>query len=99
MHATIRRYADPNGWAAQGACRRSDPEIFFPVSSTGPAAGQVARAKTVCARCQVRTECLEFALDSGQDFGVWGGTTENERRSLRRRRMRQRRSLTQRAAS
>jgi WhiB family transcriptional regulator, redox-sensing transcriptional regulator len=98
MPATIR-YADPNGWATQGACRHSDPEIFFPVSRTGPAAGQVARAKAVCSRCPVRGECLEFALESGQDSGVWGGTSEDERRTLRRRRMRQRRALTRQAAS
>lgn len=99
MHATIRRYADSNGWAAHGACRRSDPELFFPVSTTGPAAGQVARAKMVCTGCPVQPECLEFALDSGQDFGVWGGTSESERRSMRRRMMRQRRAHTRRAAS
>lgn len=93
------RYADPNGWATQGVCRHSDPELFFPVSRVGPGAGQVARAKAVCLRCPVRTECLEFALDSGQDFGVWGGASEDERRTMRRRRARQRRAVARQAAS
>jgi WhiB family redox-sensing transcriptional regulator len=74
------------GWAARGACQRTDPELFFPVTVTGPAAGQVARAKAVCRGCPVRDQCLEFALDSGQVFGVWGGTTGEERRLIRRRR-------------
>jgi WhiB family transcriptional regulator, redox-sensing transcriptional regulator len=96
MHAMTRHYADPDGWAAQGACRHSDPELFFPVSSAGPAAGQVARAKMVCADCPVKPQCLEFALQSGQDFGVWGGTTESERRAMRRRHRRHRRVLANR---
>jgi WhiB family redox-sensing transcriptional regulator len=98
MPATIR-YSDPNGWATQGMCRHSDPELFFPVSRAGPGASQVARAKAVCLSCPVRTECLNFALESGQDSGVWGGTSEDERRTLRRRRVRQRRAMTRQAAS
>lgn len=85
MYATTNGHADPDGWASQGACQRSDPELFFPVTPTGPAAVQIAQAKDVCACCPVRRECLEFALESGQKFGVWGGTTEDERRTLRRR--------------
>jgi WhiB family redox-sensing transcriptional regulator len=99
MYATKRRYADSASWAAQGACQHSDPELFFPVSSSGPAASQVARAKAVCTRCPVRGECLEFAIESGQDFGVWGGVSEGERRTIRRRRMRQRRAAVARQAS
>lgn len=98
MHTTSRRYADPDGWAARGACRRSDPELFFPVSPAGPSADQAARAKLICTGCPVQPECLEFALDSGQDFGVWGGTSESERRKMRRRMMR-RRAMGRRAAS
>ena len=84
--ASRTRPARLTGWAASGACRHSDPELFFPVTTTGAAASQVARAKAVCRGCPVRDECLEFALDSGQAFGVWGGTTGEERRLLRRRR-------------
>lgn len=64
----------------------ADPELFFPISTAGPALGQVARAKAVCASCQVRQECLDFAIATTQVHGVWGGTTEEERRRLRRRR-------------
>lgn len=86
-----------NGWATRGACRYSDPELFFPLTSAGPSADQVSRAKAVCASCPVRPECLEFALQSGQAFGVWGGTTEDERRLIRRRRLGDRRALAARA--
>lgn len=78
------------GWAARGACRHSDPELFFPVTDIGPSAAQLVRAKAVCRQCPVRAECLEFALSSGQAFGVWGGTTQDERRLIRRRRRGQR---------
>jgi WhiB family transcriptional regulator, redox-sensing transcriptional regulator len=86
MSRTTASPARLTGWAASGACRHSDPELFFPVTFSGPAAGQVARAKAVCRRCPVRDQCLEFALDSGQAFGVWGGMTGEERRLIRRRR-------------
>jgi WhiB family transcriptional regulator, redox-sensing transcriptional regulator len=72
------------GWLARGACRDTDPDLFFPVASDGPALAQVAAAKAVCARCVVLDACLRFALDTGQDHGVWGGTTEDERRAIRR---------------
>jgi WhiB family redox-sensing transcriptional regulator len=61
-----------------------DPDLFFPIGTTGPALAQVQRAKTVCARCEVRGECLEWALATGQDCGVWGGLSEDERRILTR---------------
>jgi WhiB family redox-sensing transcriptional regulator len=67
------------------ACSNEDPELFFPVGSTGPAARQIRRAKAVCATCTVRSPCLAFALTSNQEFGVWGGCDEDERRLLRRR--------------
>ena len=67
-------------WWRYAACRDADPEIFFPVSSVGPGRGEVARAKAICARCPVRRQCLQFALATRQAHGVWGGTTEEERR-------------------
>lgn len=70
-------------WQDRAACRDVDPELFFPIGNTGPALAQIGRAKGVCAGCPVRTPCLEWALASGQDTGVWGGTTEDERRALR----------------
>lgn len=73
-------------WTDWAACRRSgvDPEIFFPVSEAGPALNQVAEAKAICARCPVTSECLAWALRAGEPVGVWGGTTPEERRYLRR---------------
>jgi WhiB family redox-sensing transcriptional regulator len=65
-------------------CRDTDPELFFPVGSTGQALLQIARAKEVCDECTVRTECLEFAIETNQDTGIWGGTSEEERRQIRR---------------
>jgi WhiB family redox-sensing transcriptional regulator len=70
-------------WPSQAACRDEDPELFFPVSEMGPGARQAAQAKAVCARCPVRAECLEYALDNGLDHGIFGGLTERERRGVR----------------
>jgi WhiB family transcriptional regulator, redox-sensing transcriptional regulator len=71
-------------WRAHAACADVDSELFFPVGVTGPAVPQIAAAKAVCARCLVRAACLEFAITTNQEYGVWGGTSEEERRSLRR---------------
>src|SRR4029078_10409922 len=67
-------------WASRGACRTSDPDELF---VQGAAQN---RANAVCMGCPVRTECLADALDTGVEFGVWGGMTERERRALLRRR-------------
>jgi WhiB family redox-sensing transcriptional regulator len=72
-------------WRHEAACRDEDPELFFPVSEMGPGARQAEAAKAVCARCPVRAQCLEYALDNGLDYGIFGGTTERERRGLLRR--------------
>jgi len=78
---------DPEDWRQDAACRDLDTAAFFPDSEDGSAA-----AKAVCATCPVRNACLEFALGSRQDDGVWGGLTETERRRLRRRRQSERRT-------
>jgi WhiB family transcriptional regulator, redox-sensing transcriptional regulator len=78
-------------WRDDAACIDEDPELFFPIGTTGPAVEQAEEAKTVCLRCDVREPCLEFALATNQDAGVWGGLTEDERRSLQRARPRRRR--------
>ena len=75
-------------WVRQARCKDEDPELFFPVGTTGPAAVQIEAAKSVCLSCQVRPECLEWAMDTGQEAGVWGGLSEDERRALRRARRR-----------
>jgi WhiB family transcriptional regulator, redox-sensing transcriptional regulator len=72
------------GWRARAACVDADQDLFFPVGVTGPAIPQIAAAKAVCARCPVRADCLEFAVATNQEYGVWGGTCEEERRALRR---------------
>jgi WhiB family transcriptional regulator, redox-sensing transcriptional regulator len=73
------------GWWSRAACATADPELFFPISHSGPAVRQVTRAKAVCARCDIQRECLRYALGAGSIQGVWGGTTEEERRRLMRR--------------
>ena len=72
--------AERRDWWRSAACREADPELFFPVAARGPGADEVARAKEVCAACRVRRECLQYALATHQLHGVWGGTTEDERR-------------------
>jgi WhiB family transcriptional regulator, redox-sensing transcriptional regulator len=88
---------EPTDWRSLGACRQEDPELFFPVAQTGPGLVQLDQARAICARCEVRAECLDFALETVQDHGVWGGKSEDERRALRRARLR--RSRSARAAS
>ena len=68
----------------RGACRPTEPELFFPLSAAGPTVPQVAAAKAICRGCPVRAECLDYAIQTAQDHGIWGGTTEEERRLARR---------------
>ncbi|MFE2093316.1 WhiB family transcriptional regulator [Streptomyces sp. NPDC059460] len=72
-------------WRMQAACRDEDPDLFFPIGSTGPALVQTDEAKEVCRGCPVREQCLEWAMENDQDSGVWGGLGEAERRALKRR--------------
>lgn len=73
-------------WRDFAACRDDeDPERFFPVGNTGPAQLQIEDAKAVCRRCDAADWCLRYALESGQDHGVFGGMSEDERRALKRR--------------
>lgn len=76
-------------WVQRARCKDEDPELFFPIGTTGPAAEQIERARAVCQGCPVRGECLEWALATGQDAGVWGATSEDERRAMRRARRRE----------
>jgi WhiB family redox-sensing transcriptional regulator len=71
-------------WRELSACRDTDPDLFFPVGTTGPAIEQIENAKAVCRTCEVQQACLQYALSTNQDSGVWGGTSEEERRVLRR---------------
>ena len=78
-------------WRSTAACVDEDPELFFPIGTTGPAVEQADAAKRICTRCDAREECLEFAIATNQDAGVGGGLTEDERRTLKRQRQRRRR--------
>jgi WhiB family transcriptional regulator, redox-sensing transcriptional regulator len=77
-------------WYHYAACQSEDPELFFPIGTTGPALLQLMEAKRVCARCPVQSECLRWAIVTGMEHGVWGGMSEDERRALRRRTARHR---------
>jgi WhiB family redox-sensing transcriptional regulator len=79
-------------WRDRVACLDEDPELFFPVGNTGPALRQIDRAKAVCRRCEAVDACLGWAMESGQDAGVWGGLSDDERRALKRRVARARRA-------
>ncbi|MDP2292740.1 MAG: WhiB family transcriptional regulator [Actinomycetota bacterium] len=72
-------------WRRDAICRDTDPDLFFPVGTTGYALVQIDRAKQVCGECPVKVACLDYALETNQDSGIWGGTSEEERRTLRRR--------------
>lgn len=71
-------------WRRSALCRDTDPELFFPIGTTGQALLQISRAKEVCCECPVKFECLDFAMETNQDTGIWGGTSEEERRQMRR---------------
>jgi WhiB family transcriptional regulator, redox-sensing transcriptional regulator len=82
-----------NDWQHKAACTSHDPELFFPIGSASPALAQLERARQICRSCPVQTRCLEWAISTGADDGIWGGLNEEERRSLRRR-QRSRRNRT-----
>nr|WP_272902483.1 WhiB family transcriptional regulator [Brevibacterium daeguense] len=68
------------GWQDQALCAQTDPEAFFPEKG-----GSTREAKRVCASCDVRAQCLEYALENDERFGIWGGLSERERRRLKKR--------------
>ena len=68
------------GWQERALCAQTDPEAFFPEKG-----GSTREAKRVCVSCDVRAECLEYALLHDERFGIWGGLSERERRKLKRR--------------
>lgn len=79
-------------WRNRAACLRVDPALFFPIGSTGPALLQREETKDLCRHCEVVETCLKWAIESGQDTGIWGGLSEDERRALKRRNARARRA-------
>jgi WhiB family redox-sensing transcriptional regulator len=86
MTITDQRTRDSLAWTDRAACQDAPPDLFFPVSDFGAAQEQVNEAKRICAGCPARADCLNHALSRGEASGIWGGTTEHERRHLRRRR-------------
>ena len=67
-------------WQERALCAQTDPEAFFPEKG-----GSTREANKVCVSCEVRAECLEYALENDERFGIWGGLSERERRKLKRR--------------
>ena len=67
-------------WQADALCAQTDPEAFFPEKG-----GSTRDAKRICTTCDVRDQCLEYALQNDERFGIWGGLSERERRKLKRR--------------
>lgn len=70
----------PLAWQERALCAQTDPEAFFPEKG-----GSTREAKKVCTSCDVRSECLDYALANDERFGIWGGLSERERRKLKRR--------------
>jgi WhiB family redox-sensing transcriptional regulator len=71
---------NPLAWQTDSLCAQTDPEAFFPEKG-----GSTRDAKKICTTCEVRTQCLEYALENDERFGIWGGLSERERRKLRKR--------------
>jgi WhiB family redox-sensing transcriptional regulator len=82
-------------WRELSACRDSNPNLFFPIGSTGPAVDQIEKAKIICGACSVQEACLQYALETNQEAGVWGGFAEDDRRRLRKRWLAERRRQRQ----
>ncbi len=81
----VRRAVDPDdggvlAWQTDALCSQTDPEAFFPEKG-----GSTRDAKRICGACEVRAQCLDYALQNDERFGIWGGLSERERRKLRRR--------------
>jgi WhiB family transcriptional regulator, redox-sensing transcriptional regulator len=89
-YGPVRPESYGDHWLNRAECGDEDPELFFPIGTTGPAQLQIEDAKAVCRRCGVRDKCLQWALDKGEDSGVWGGLSEDERRALKGKRARAR---------
>ena len=86
LASTLALAAADDVWRDHALCSGTDPDLFFPVGTTGQALVSIDHAKQVCRQCTVTSECLDFALETNQDSGIWGGLSEEERRQIRRRR-------------
>ncbi|RTL64042.1 MAG: WhiB family transcriptional regulator [Pseudonocardiaceae bacterium] len=79
MESVLDGEVEPEEWQDRALCAQTDPESFFPEKG-----GSTREAKRICGSCEVRAECLEYALAQDERFGIWGGLSERERRRLRR---------------
>ncbi len=70
---------EEQSWQERSLCAQTDPEAFFPEKG-----GSTREAKKICTGCEVKAECLEYALANDERFGIWGGLSERERRRLKR---------------
>ena len=75
---------EPGNWRDHAACRDADPDLFFPIGTAGPALRQAQEAIRICHACAMQAQCLAWALEQGVTDGVWGGTTADQRRAIRR---------------
>jgi WhiB family redox-sensing transcriptional regulator len=96
LASSVALAASDDTWRDHALCRDTDPELFFPVGTTGIALVAIDHAKRVCDQCTVVRECLDFALETNQDSGIWGGLSEDERRAIRRQRAAAQRAARQR---
>ena len=78
--AELRDDEQQLSWQSDSLCAQTDPEAFFPEKG-----GSTRDAKKICASCEVKAQCLEYALENDERFGIWGGLSERERRKLRKR--------------
>lgn len=84
MHRTLIEALamDELSWQDYANCRGADADLFFPERGAS-----TRKAKAICKACEVKGECLDYALDNGEKFGIWGGMSERERRRVRRDRL------------
>ncbi|MBB2890715.1 WhiB family transcriptional regulator [Flexivirga oryzae] len=82
LHEGLEQEEDETAlsWQERALCAQTDPEAFFPEKG-----GSTREAKKVCIGCEVKAECLEYALAHDERFGIWGGLSERERRKLKKR--------------
>lgn len=86
VNAVRLRLLNRRNWRAHAACLNTDPKMFFPIGASPLALEQTREAKRICDGCKVCAQCLDWALATNQEAGVWGGLSADERRALRHRR-------------
>jgi WhiB family transcriptional regulator, redox-sensing transcriptional regulator len=84
MTGSCCEHPESTDWRDRAACIGEDPEIFFPLSDVAAPGAEASLARAVCRRCAVLTACRDWALEHGEDDGIWGATTAAQRRAIRR---------------